>query len=187
MRVVSAASALLIGLACVASAETPVPSPLTWQEAVTRLAQERERAETSAALLKTFAAKKPAALARGEMLYSDAKADFDGFIEGLIVSLADTTSPADSTRLRSELDAAVTKRLALSRYVEPLVPKQSGSRPFALDLLKDTAGDILKAIMEGGVEIWKEYRHGDELRRQSISTRLEAQKWLRFEQVKAAP
>jgi hypothetical protein len=38
-------------------------------------------------------------------------------------------------------------------------------------------------VLQAAVAIWKEYRAGDELRRKSIATRLEAQRWKAFGEV----
>jgi hypothetical protein len=56
-----------------------------WPEAVGQLASERSRAEICVALLKGYG--NEVQLARGQLAYANAKADFDGVIAGLITTL----------------------------------------------------------------------------------------------------
>lgn len=183
-RALSFACLLLLVLAQSAPAQ-PARGTLSWREAVDRLAQEKERAETCVAALKRHAAGDAAFLAEGARLYGEAKAHSDGFIERLLVDLAEDRAPDASPELRAKLDGAVTQRIAFCRHVEPRVPQTAGSKNLVLGALSQGAGDLIAALIEGAVEIWKERNRGDELRRATIATRLEAQKWRRFADIPA--
>ena len=174
-------------------------------QAVGRLARERSFAESGAGLLKQFAAGDRAAMIQGQKLYADAKASFDELVEQLLTDLAQGTTPAGSAELRKALQAAAEQRLAFSRHVDASVKLEPGDKPAILGALAGGAGDIVTAVLEGAVyldgeriaagldpdataylaavAIWKEYRAGDELRRKSIATRLEAQRWKAFGEV----
>jgi hypothetical protein len=152
-------------------------------QAVGRLARERSFAESGAGLLKQFAAGDRAAMIQGQRLYADAKASFDELIVQLQTDLDQGTMPEGSAALRMALEAAVERRLAFSRHVDASVRIEPGAKPAILDALAGGAGDIVTGVLQAAVAIWKEYRAGDELRRKSIATRLEAQRWKAFGEV----
>lgn len=62
-----------------------------WQEAVARLAHERTRAVTCAQALRQYG--DDAAKRQGAFAYSEAKAEIDAVIAGLVVALATTHDP----------------------------------------------------------------------------------------------
>ena len=62
-----------------------------WPEAVGRLAGERSKAETCAGLLKGHGDKQQ--IAQGQMVYGDAKANFDVVIAGLVTALTEGGNP----------------------------------------------------------------------------------------------
>ena len=90
----------------------PAPSApaqtINWQEAVARLAQEREQAVTCAGLLKKHG--DAAALDRGSLAYGKAKAEYDGVIAGLSVALAQRQRPASLGDLEERLGRGVAAR-----------------------------------------------------------------------------
>ena len=59
---------------------------LIWKDAVAQLAGLRTKAETSAAIVKQFGGRRH--ITRGQRIYSDAKAEADTVIAGLIVALS---------------------------------------------------------------------------------------------------
>src|SRR5271165_5617011 len=92
-----------------------------WQEAVARLAQERTLAENCVAALKKHGT--AAAIDRGKLAYTDAKAEYDAIIAGLDVALARDDQPASLPDLEARLRRGFDKRQAFCASVEPLVPK----------------------------------------------------------------
>src|SRR4051794_30168182 len=93
----------LLLAAPVATAEAPA---IGWQEAVARLAAERTRAETCAAVLKKYGDE--AAKTKGALAYGEAKAEVDGVIGGLTVALARGTEPGSLPDLEDRLKKGVT-------------------------------------------------------------------------------
>ena len=81
-----------------------------WQEAIARLAAERTRAETCAALLKKHGDE--AAKSQGERAYGEAKAEVDGVVAGLVVALAQGAEPASLPELEAKLRRGVAAREA---------------------------------------------------------------------------
>ena len=77
---------------------------MTWADAVAQLTAARTKAETSVAILKKFG--DSGHIARGQLIYSDAKAEADAVIAGLIVALlregqaGKTVEPAGTSRAR---------------------------------------------------------------------------------------
>jgi hypothetical protein len=63
---------------------------ISWPEAVGRLAGERTKAETCAAVLKGYGDKRQ--IFQGQMAYGEAKANFDGVIAELVTALTDLSS-----------------------------------------------------------------------------------------------
>lgn len=153
---------------------------ISWQEAAGILAEERSFAESGAGFLKTYAARDQGALLRGQKLYAEARARSDGLIERFLVVLAENRDPASADDLKQAAEQAFVARLAFSRHVDTVLPDLEGTRSILLDALAKPAADLIKGLIEGGITIWKEFRRGDELKRQTISTRIEAQRWRTF-------
>lgn len=148
--------------------------PLSWQDAVARLASERTRAETCAGILKKT--KDEAAISRGGLAYGEAKAEIDAVIAGLIVVVAQDGEPAALSDLEGRQRKGVEQRLAFCREVQALLPPKSGERGTVFDVL----GDVLGALIEAATAIYKDYRDDDRLTRKTIQTQLEAARWPAF-------
>ena len=69
------------------------PAAISWPGAVGQIAGERARPETCVALMKKYG--DDAQKARGEITYTNAKADFDAVIAGLITALSPGQTPAE--------------------------------------------------------------------------------------------
>jgi hypothetical protein len=156
--------------------------------AVDRLAQEKTLAESCVTILKTFADNDPMARVQGQRLYARAKADVDGLIAQLLVDLAEDRSPADVPELSRRLAALPEQRQALCHHVDAAVgqalrAQEEGARGPWLDLLTAGLGDAVGSLIEAGVEIWKEYRRADEIRRQTIAAQVQAQRWRDYVEV----
>ena len=156
---------------------------LTWREAVERLTLERGRAESGVRWLKERAGEDAAALAEGERLYKEARIRFEAHIEGLLVDLAQGREIADEPDRRRKLDEAVQHRIAFSEFVAEQAKLQPGEKNLIIDALAEGAGDIVTALVEGMIEVWKEWRRADELARKTIAASIERQKWQPFDSV----
>jgi hypothetical protein len=153
---------------------------INWQEAAGVLAEERSFAESDASLLKTYAAADQAALLQGQRLYAEAKAASDGLIARLLAVLADDRDPASADELKQAAERAFVTRLEFSHHVNDALPDLRGTRSVLLDALAKPATDLVKALIDGGIAVWKEYRRGNELRRATLRAQLEAQHWRAF-------
>lgn len=160
--------------------------PSGWQDAVGTLARERELAEGGARLLKAVVAGDAAAMARGEQLYSKAKAASDELVERLLMTVQEGDDPARSTSLQQAAAEAVERRLAFTRHVEAYLPRAEGTKAAEvagwLDLLNPVkaGAEAVKAVAEATSVLWKTWREGRELRREAVSTRIGAQRWRAF-------
>jgi hypothetical protein len=157
---------------------------LDWPEAVGRLTVQRTRAETCAALLKSHANKQQ--LARGEMAYDEAKADFDGVIAELNIALTQGGTPKSLQNLDASLEHGETARAKFCQDVSVLLPKTQGERGVLGDLAKEAVKPVFQSISEGVAALYNNHRKDDELTRATIKTQLEAAKWPNFADVKAA-
>jgi len=159
---------------------------LTWRDAVRVLAEERTFAESGAGLLKTYA-KNDRALIEGQKLYAEAKAKFDGLIEQLLLDLAEDRNPEDSPDMKVVVDQAVETRLAFSRHVDATLPDVEGKpKNVLVDALAKGAGEIIAALIDGGIKIYQTYQEANAVRRETIATRVEQQRWRAFSEVEAA-
>jgi hypothetical protein len=149
-------------------------------------------AESCASILKTFAENDPMARVQGQRLYARAKADVDGLVALLIVDLAGDRSPADVPELTQRLEAVPKQRQALCEYVDAAVgnvvrAQAEATRDGLLAaLLTQGIGDAVGSTIEAGVEIWREYRRADEVRRQTIASQIEATRWRDYAEVPKA-
>src|SRR3954471_914834 len=170
----------VIAAILVAGTGSAEEAPITLGQAVGRLARERSFAESGAGLLKRYAVSDPAAMLQGQKLYDTARASFDELVTWLQTDLDAGTVPTASPELQQALQAAVEQRLAFSRYVDGAVKAEPGARAGALDALAQGAGAIVKGVLDGALAIWQEYHKADQLRRQAITNRIDAQRWKPF-------
>ena len=151
------------------------PPPLTWSEAIARLAAERTRAITCAAQARTLG-EAGVALAAA---YGEAKAEMDGIIAGLSVALAEGRAPKALDDLAARLEAAVTKREAFCQAVAArMPPAPTGQRSVLTDVLG--LGKLVKELVEAGLAIWQRIADADKQRRDTIRAQLEATRWPDF-------
>src|SRR3954451_4090405 len=176
--------ALVAGL--VAGAARAQDAPISLGQAVGRLARERSFAESGAGLLKRYAAADPAAVLQGQKLYDAARASFDELVTWLQTDLDAGTVPTASPELQQALQAAVEQRLAFSRFVDDAVKVEPGARAGVADALAQGAGAIIRGVLDGALAIWQEYHRADQLRRQAITNRIDAQRWKPFGEVPSA-
>jgi hypothetical protein len=155
-----------------------------WPEAVGRLAGERSKAETCAALLKGYGDKQQSF--RGQLAYGEAKADFDAVIAGLIAALTEGGNPKSLPDLETDLEHGATSLGKFCLTVSDLLPSTSGRKDVVADIAKAAVEPLIKALSEGVAALYNNHRKDDALTIETIKTQLEAAKWPNFAEVKAA-
>lgn len=157
-----------------------VAEPIGWQEAVARLAAERTRAETCAALLKKHGDE--AEISRGALGYGEAKAEFDAVIAGLETALALGEKPKSLPDMEASLERGVEKREAFCQQVMPLLPEASGEKGDLLGL-----GEVLTSLIDAFKELALRWVEEEALTRKSIEAQLRAARWRDFAAVAPIP
>jgi hypothetical protein len=152
---------------------------MRWPDAIATLAAERTRAETCVRLLKRHAGGEAAALSRGELAYTAAKAEMDAVIAGLTVVLAQGGTPPDLPDLEARLTRGVRAREAFCKEVTALVPDDPGTR----NVLVQVLGAVLTPLLEAVRALYTGLTEHDRLRRQTIQTQLEATQWPAFAEI----
>src|SRR5262245_20677054 len=79
---------------------TGQPAAISWPDAVAEIAGERVKAEMCVALMKKYG--DDGQKARGEITYTNAKAEFDAVIAGLITVLSAGRTPASLSSLQAK-------------------------------------------------------------------------------------
>ena len=161
----------------IVSAAAALAADTGWQEAIARLAYERTRAETCVKALKTYGDE--AAKKRGEIAYGEAKAEYDGIIQGLVVALARKGEPASISDLEDRMQRGFKAREAFCRDVQPLVPSRHGQRGVIADIMNSVVTPLIEAVKA----IWLRSKDDDALMRKTIETQLEATLWPPFASV----
>jgi hypothetical protein len=155
-----------------------------WPEAVSRLAEERSKAEICVALLKGHGDKEQ--ISHGRLAYGTAKADFDAVIAGLVTALAEGGNPESLPSLNGKLERGASGLGEFCRAVADLVPSTPGRKDILVEMVKAAIEPIVKALSEGVGALYTDHRKDDALTRQTIQTQLEAAKWPDFGEVAAA-
>jgi hypothetical protein len=86
-------------------------------EAMGYLKKEQSLAESYAGLLKGFGKQDVATYARGIQRYAEAKAEFDGLLEQLLVALRQKESPDTSTAFVQKLETAAKRRVEFTGFI----------------------------------------------------------------------
>lgn len=145
------------------------------------MAREKSLAEQFLVIMNDFGQKDINQYAKGVTLYAEAKAEFDGLIAELEHELEQARPPDQSETFESALKDAVAKRVAFTSFVtDTLVPHTEGAQKgIAGDFIKG-GGDLIKALTDAGIAIWREFRSGGEARRKEIMQELESLRWPQF-------
>lgn len=151
---------------------------ISWQEAVMRLRQERNQAETCAAVLKKYA--KGAALARGALSYAAAKDDYDGTIGGLTTALGENKRPASVPDLEGRLRRGFQERQAFCEEARRMLPP---STPGEKSIGEEIVGGAVGPVIGAAVKLLDEAVNGPPGRRDTIITQLQAATWPSFASV----
>jgi hypothetical protein len=175
--------ALLVMLALTGSGISQ-PATISWPEAVAQLAGERAKAETCVALMKKYG--DDAQIARAQLTYTNAKADSDAVIAGLIAALSAGQAPASLSSLQTKLSSGVSGLVEFCGTVSNLLPNAAGQKNVILDIAKVSIEPLLKMLSDGVSALYNNHRTDDALTRRTIQTQLEAARWPAFSEVKAA-
>ena len=163
------------------------PAAISWPDAVGKIAGERAKAETCVALMKKYG--DDAQKARGRITYTNAKADFDAVIAGLITVLSAGQTPASLSSLQEKLSSGASGLSQFCDTVINLLPKTAGQteKGVGIDILKAIPLEqLLKMLSDGVSALYTNSRGDDALTRRTIQTQLESARWPAFSEVKSA-
>jgi hypothetical protein len=145
------------------------------------MAREKSLAEQFLVIMNDFGRKDITQYAKGVTLYAQAKAEFDGLITQLEHELERSMPPDQSERFEAALKDAVAKRVAFTSFVtDTLVPHTEGAQKGIVGDFIRGGGDLIKALTDAGIAIWREFRSGGEARRKEIKQELESLRWPQF-------
>jgi hypothetical protein len=148
--------------------------------AVGVLAHEKSAAEQYAVILATAGKSNAAVYVRGIQLYADAKADFDAMIAELKLDLTTGRDPANSAVFTGALQGAAQKRIAFTSFVSrEVVDKLKGAKPGLPDVI-EAVPELVKAITDSGLSIWKAFHDAGKERRDAILSEVVQLQWRSF-------
>jgi hypothetical protein len=161
------------------------PAAISWPDAVGKIAGERAKAEACVALMKKYG--DDAQKARGQITYTNAKADFDAVIAGLITVLSAGQTPASLSSLQEKLSSGASGLSQFCGTVINLLPKTAETeKGVGIDILKAIPLEqLLKMLSDGVSALYTNSRGDDALTRRTIQTQLESARWPAFSEVKA--
>jgi hypothetical protein len=146
---------------------------------VALLAKERTLAVTSVRLLKKYG--DTVAIDRGSLSYGEAKAEYDGIIAGLIVTLACKEDPISLSYLQMRLVRGFDKREAFCKDVRTLLPTVTGEKGVMDSIVVAAIGPLLQALQS----IYSRATDENDLTRTTIQTQLEAATWPEYTSIAA--
>jgi hypothetical protein len=187
MFIRAAAFSALLAVLVLTGSVIAEPAALSWPDAVGQIAGERAKAETCVALMKKYGDDAHKAL--GQITYSNAKADFDAVIAGLITVLSAGQTPASLPSLQAKLNSGLSGLVGFCGTVGDLLPKAAGQteKGVMVDIVKSIPLEqLLKMLSEGVSALYTNHRSDDALTRKTIQTQLESARWPAFSEVKAA-
>jgi len=111
--------AIVLGLNLVLASLSPVGESQanTLAEAMAYLKKEQSLSESYAGLLKGVGKPDVATYARGIQRYAEAKAEFDGLLEQLLVALRQREPPDTSPAFQQKLELAAQRRVAFTTFI----------------------------------------------------------------------
>ncbi|HME26805.1 MAG TPA: hypothetical protein VKI44_36695 [Acetobacteraceae bacterium] len=144
------------------------------------LEREKSLAEQFLTLLNEFGRKDVGQYARGITLYAAAKAEFDGLISELEHELRQTQPPDRSATFQTVLNGAVDKRVAFTSFVSDTILPQAGGTAKGIGDFIRVVPELVKALTDAGISIWREFRSAGEARREEMRKELEGLRWPPF-------
>jgi hypothetical protein len=153
---------------------------MTLADAVRVLEREKSAAEQYAVLLDRFGKTDTTRYVQGITRYAEAKSDFDGLIEALKTDLIGHRDPTGSPRFAEAMRIAAEKRIAFTSFVaDEVVGDREGGKSLLYDVVR-VVPDLVKALTEAGINIWREFRDAGRARRDQILDQLDHLKWKVF-------
>jgi hypothetical protein len=149
-------------------------------ESIQILAREQSTAEQYAVILDRLGRNDITRYLQGITRYADAKADFDGLIEALKTDLIEGRNPSGSPNLGKAVRTAAERRIAFTSFVADQVVGDKESAKGALPAVIGVVPDLVKALTEAGIGIWKEYVTAGKESRDAIRDQLDHLKWKPF-------
>lgn len=159
------------------------PQVMSLDDAVAVLAEERSRGETGVSLLNQFVKGDPGAYARGQLLYGDARAAFDGLIERLKLQLTLDSAPNLSSQFADALNKAAGKSQAFADFTRNAVLEHQpeGARGDGIPIgFSVNPAELIKELTDSGIRIWTEYHSASTAHREAIRSQIDAQRWPTF-------
>jgi hypothetical protein len=150
------------------------------------LREQREKAQYAAALLKRMQQQGKLSeikYTQGVSYYVKAKGAVDGWLDRLLSELETGGGRELSTDHQHALEHAGVTCLAFLNYVAALGEDQSRG---VLDELAKIFPDAVKALVDAGIKLWGEVRPTPREAREALIKRIEALRWLSFDQISAA-
>lgn len=149
-------------------------------KAVGVLAHEKSAAEQYAVILIAAGKSDTALYVRGIQLYADAKADFDAMVAELKFDLTTGQDPANSAVFTGALRGAAEKRIAFTSFVShEVVDRVKGAKPGLPDVI-EAVPELVKAITDSGLSIWKAFHDAGKERRDAILSEVDQLQWRSF-------
>ena len=130
-----------------------------WPEAVSRLAEERSKAELCVGSLKKHG--NQVQIEQGRLAYGTAKANFDGVISGLVTALGEGGNPESLPSLDSKLARGATGLGQFCKSVNDLVPDNSGQKGVLDEMIKAAVEPVVKALSDGVAALYNNHRKDD--------------------------
>jgi hypothetical protein len=156
------------------------PTEAMLSNAVRVLTHEKSAAEQYAVILATVGKSDTARYVRGIQLYAEAKADFDALVAELKFDLTTGQDPSHSAVFTGSLQQAAEKRIAFTSFVSrEIVDKIKGARPGLPDVIT-AIPELVKAISEAGLAIWKAFHDASKERRDAILSEVDQLRWQSF-------
>lgn len=167
-------SVITVTTLCLALAVSSCASALPFDigKSVEKIAEQKSKAEQYASeIIRLHSEKKllDQNYNRARVLYINAKGAFDGWLERLQLALEQGES-LDSPDYETSLKNAADKGTQFISFAEGIISASQERGGVAVF-------DILSALKDGGIEIWKEYRASDQKRKEALLKRLDALKW----------
>ena len=115
------------------------------------------------------------AFRKGKLLYEDARAAFNAWIESLSIEL-DANRKTDSSEFKDQkLKLAAQQAQSFLSYVDELFLGEPRSSAVQASI------GLVEPIIEAGLKIWMEYRSGNDESRKRVVERINNLKWKSFE------
>jgi len=156
--------------------------PETLSDAIRLFAHEKSAAEQYGVILVTVGKDNVGLYVRGIRLYADAKAEFDGLISELRFDLQNGEEPAKSAKFNAALQAAAEKRVAFTSFVSDQIDKLPGARAGLPDVIQ-AVPQLVTAITEAGISVWKAFREARKESRDAILSELDHLEWRSFSEL----